>query len=208
MNRRLYGVATFLLLGVPTLAYAGTPAKTPEELIRNLITAAQQGNTDDFLAGLTMSSRKALEGAMARRAAVDAANQAFRQALDERFGKGAPVLSSPPEDLKSAISRLADAEVVEKKPAPAGGVHLRVKTSIKGAGGPAVTHEETLLARQEGGAWKLVVISPPEKQPGSRAILEDYTKKVKAGEFKDRMAAMIALDNALRGSTPKKEVAK
>jgi hypothetical protein len=204
----VWTVAILVLVWTTALAYSAPLAKTPDDLIRNLINAAQQGNTDDFLAGLTSSSRKAVADSFLRQRELDAAQQAFQQALDERFGKGAPTLPSSPEDLKSAIGRLAGAELVEKAPAPGGGMKLRVKTSVKGTGGVVATRDETLLARQEGGAWKLVLVSPPEKQPGSKSILEDFTKKLKAGEFKDRMAAMIALDNALRGATARKAVAK
>jgi len=201
---------TVLVLWVASaIAHATAPAKTPADLIRSLIAAAQQGDTDTFLSGLTASSRKAVTDSFARQASVQQAQQAFEQALDARFGKAAPILPLPTEDLKVTLSRLAGAEILQSKPGPAGSMLLRVKTSIKGPSGTITTREDSLIVRQEGGGWKLVLGSPAEKQPGAKSILETFTKKVQNGEFKDRVSAMVALDSALLGTVgKKKEVSK
>ncbi len=196
------------LLGA-TFVHAATPAKTPEDLIGSLIAAARQGATDDFLANLTARSRKAVSESFARQAAVEEAQEVFRQAMDERFGKGAKTLLSAPDDLKSAISRLAGAEILEKKPGPGGTMSVRVKSSLEDPAGKVWTREDTLhLQREDGGAWKLEVAFPQERKPGSKAVLEEFTRRVKDGEFKDRTAAMVALSNALVGPADGKGVAK
>jgi hypothetical protein len=132
------------------VAQASAPAKTPEELIRNLVAAAQQGNSDEVMASLTSSSRKALSDAFAHESAMRAAQQTFQQALDEKFGKGGKLLISPSDDLKTSLSRLAGAEVLETKPGPGGSAHLRVRTSLKVSDGKSATREETVLVRKEG----------------------------------------------------------
>lgn len=199
---RFTAATTILLWVASSLAHAIAPAKTPDELIRNLATAAQQGNSDDFLAGLTASSRKAVIDSFANQAVLRDAQQSFQQALDERFGKGGKVLDAAPDDLKSAVSRLAAAEVLEKKPGPGGAVQLRVRASFKRPDGKTGTREDTLIALPEGGGWKLVLSFAPgaKLQSDSKAALERVTKQVKDGQFKDRTSAMVALANDLPGT--------
>jgi hypothetical protein len=204
---KIISAATALWLAA-TFAQASAPAKTPEELMKNLISSAQQGNTETFLASLTTSSRKAVSDSFARQASVQTAQQAFQQALDEKFGKGGEVLSAPADDLKSAISRLTSAELLETKPGSGGTAHLRVKTTVKTANGKTLTKDETLLVKQEGGGWKLVLGFPQRQRPDSRSVLEKLTKEVKDGQLQDRTEAMIALSNALGSGSAKGGTAK
>jgi hypothetical protein len=199
---RFTAMTTLLLWVASSLAHAMVPAKTPDELIRNLVAAAQQGNSNDFLAGLTANSRKAVIDSIANQAVLREAQHSFQQALEERLGKGGEVLDAAPDDLKSAVSRLAAAEILEKKPGPGGTVQLRVRASFKQPNGKTVTREDTLIARAEGGDWKLVLSFAPgaKLQSDSKAALERITKQVEDGQFKDRTSAMVALANNLPGA--------
>jgi hypothetical protein len=204
MPRTLYRfTAVTAICLASALAQSSAPAKTPEDLIRNLAVAAQQGNSEAVMASLTASSRKALSDSFAQQAGLQAAQQAFQKALDEKFGKGGELLAPPADDIKTAMSRLAGAEVLETKPASAGSVHIRIKASVKGSDGKAATREETLLARKEGGEWKLVIAFPPARVD-SKAVFARLTKAVSDGQFKERNAAMIALANAASESSNQK----
>jgi len=199
---RYTAATTMLLWMASSLAHAIAPAKTPDELIQNLLTAAQEGNTEDYLAGLTANSRKAVIDSFASEAVLREAQQSFQQALDERFGKGSKILEADPDNIKSAISRLTAAEILEKKAGPGGTMQLRVRASFKQSDGKTVTREDTLIALPEGGGWKLVLSFVPgaKLQLASKAALERITKQVKDGQFKDRTSAMVALANNLPGT--------
>lgn len=196
---RLVAVTSILLAAA--MAQASAPAKTPEDLVRNLTAAAQQGNSDEVMSYLTASSRKALTDSFASQAAMRSAQQEFQQALDEKFGKGGELLASPVDDIKTAMGRLGGAEVLETKPSTGGSVHIRIKASIKVPDGKSITREETLLAHKEGGGWKLVIGFPPHKD--AKAAFARATKEVKEGKYKDRNEAMIALANVISESSEK-----
>ncbi|MGH9495036.1 MAG: hypothetical protein ACRD3B_08575, partial [Candidatus Sulfotelmatobacter sp.] len=153
---------------------------------------------DELLSYLTASSRKALADSFADEAAMRGAQQEFQGALDEKFGKGGEVLASPVDDLKTAMARLGGADVVETKPASGGSVQIRIKATIKVPDGKSPTREETLLARKEGGSWKLVIGFAPHSDP--KAAFARATKEVKEGKYKDRNEAMIALSDAISKS--------
>ncbi len=213
MNRFVSRLCLVLAMsfGVLTLSPAGATrgraaaasesaphAATPEQLVANLIAAAQKGDVDGYLANLTADSRKALSESSANRDALRAAEENFRNALDQRFGASAEVITSPPEDMKAALGALAGAEVLGKTPSPGGAVQIRVKTSLRTADGRMVTREDTLAARREGGAWRLVLGLAPDGQRAAAqlAAIKQVTEKVKSGEYKDRESAMIALSDA------------
>jgi len=198
------GIATasvaLLLMRIAPLsaASANAPAKTPEQLIGNLLAAAHSGDTDGFLSLLAANSRDALTQSIANQAPARHAYETFLQALDSRFGQGTTMLSEPPDDLKTALSRLVEAQVLSQKPGEHGEVELRVKTTIKTPSGKTAMREETLLALQEAGGWKLVVGFPNDGALAAAEIAaaERITQEVRDGKYPDRQAAMIALADA------------
>jgi hypothetical protein len=193
-------VAVFTLW-CSTSVEAAEPAGTPAGLVQAQLAAARRQDVDGFLAGLTSSSRQALTEAIARRAALDESQRHFREALDQKFGAGPVMLVEPPEDIRTALSRLAAAEVVGQTKNPDGTVGLRVRTSIKGTDGKIVVRDEVLVARQENGAWKLVLgFTDGKFATQAYAVTRRMTERVRDGEFKDRVTAMIALDNGLSGN--------
>lgn len=186
-----------LLLG-PVIVSAGAPAETPEQLIRHLAGAAQRGDVEDFLSGLTADSRKALKESLANQASLHQARDEFQKALDERFGRGAGTLEEPPEGLRAAIGPLAAAEFVGQKKRADGSVEVRVKTATPTGGGQATGREGTLVARQEGGAWVLELGFPADggKAAARKTAADQITRDVRAGKYHDRLSAMIALADA------------
>jgi hypothetical protein len=64
-----HGVAAFSVLCMAAPALAGAPARTPDELVQNLISAAREGNSEEFLSSLTDGARHVVEDA-AQRGAV------------------------------------------------------------------------------------------------------------------------------------------
>ncbi len=196
-SRRARWVLVMVLCVSAGLA-AGARAAAPEDLVKDLLAAAQSGDVDGFLSGLTTDSRQALIEAVAHQAALSRALEQFQQALDERFGAGAEMLASPPDDLQAALARFANAEVIGQREAPDGAVELHVKTSLKTGNGETITREEMLVARQEDGAWKLVLgFAANGKLAAERgAAAERIVQEVRDGKHKDRLSAMIALANA------------
>jgi hypothetical protein len=195
---RFIGMAALFLWAV-SFADARSAAKTPADLVSNLVTAAHQGDVEGFLSGLTASSRKAMTQSFSDRESLRGEQQKFLKALDERFGKGAMVISAPEGDIRTALMSIVSAEVLEEKPGPGGTVQLRVKASLKGPDEKTVSREDTLIAQREGGAWKLVLGFAPDDRStaDAKAAIERLTKGVVEGQFKDRMSAMISLSNAL-----------
>ena len=126
------------------------------------------------------------------------AYETFLQTLNSRFGTGTTILSDPPDDLKTAISRLIETQVLGQKPGEHGDVELHVKTIIKNPSGQTSVREETLLVRQEAGGWKLAGGFPNDGAlvAAQLAAAERITQEVRDGKYQDRQAAMIALSNA------------
>jgi hypothetical protein len=190
----------FFGLWCTTAVDAAEPAASPASLVQAQAAAAQKQDVDGFLAGLTSSSRQALNEAVARRAALAEAHRDLRAALDEKFGQGTPTLAAPPDDLRAALARLAAAEVVGQSKRPDGSVELRVRTSIKPPTGKVVVRDEVLVARQEKGAWKLVLgFTDGKLATQAIAAIRRVTERVRKGDFKDRVAAMVAADDASSG---------
>jgi hypothetical protein len=191
------GTMTVILCVSPSV-FAGEPARTPDQLIKNLVEAARKGDVEGFLSGLTEGSRKALTESVANRSALRQALDDFEKALDERFGGGAEVLATPQDDLKTAIGRLAGAEVISQAERPDGSVELRVKTAIKVDGERTVNREDTLVARREGGDWKLALgfAADGGMTAERKAVAGRIAREVRDGKYKDRLAAMSALADA------------
>ena len=197
---RAAGILAALALWCWAPADAAEPAGTPASLVQAQLESAHKQDVDGYLAGLTTASRRALNEAVARQATLRAAEREFRAALDQKFGAAPAMLEDPPEDLPAALSRLVAAEVVGTTRKPDGSAEVRVRTSIKGKDGKVIVREEVLVARQENGAWKLVLgFTDGAAATQANAALRRVTEQVRKGELKDRHAAMIALDNGLSG---------
>jgi hypothetical protein len=192
------GTMAVILLCVSFSGFAGAPAQTPDQLIKNLVEAARKGDVEGFLSGLTEGSRKAVTESVANRSALRQALEDFEKALDERFGRGAEVLATPQDDLKTAIGRLAGAEVISQAERPDGSVELRVKTAIKVEDEHTVNREDTLVARREGGDWKLALGFAADRGMTAerKAAAGRIAREVRDGKYKDRLAAMLALADA------------
>lgn len=188
----------FAFFCIVTFVCAAGPAKEPDQLIQDLLKAAQKGDVDSFLSGLTEESRRAVQESYANQNSFLQALQEFEKALNEKFGEGEELLMDPPNDLKAAIARLASAEVMTQKTRPDGSIELRVKTSIKMEDGSTISREDPLIARQEGGGWKLWLGFAPDGKIAGEKIeaAQQLTQEVRAGKYKDRVSAMIALANA------------
>ncbi len=193
-------VAAAFTLWCSTSVEATEGAGTPAGLVEAQLAAARRQDVDRFLAGLTSSSRQALTEAVARRAALVESQRYFRAALDQKFGEGPVMLVELPEEIRTALSRLAAAEVLGQTKNADGTMGLRVRTSIKGTDGKIVVRDEVLVTRQENGAWKLVLgFADGRVATQANAVTRRMAERVRNGEFTDRVAAMIALDNGLSG---------
>jgi hypothetical protein len=180
--------------------------KTPDLLITNLAAAATRGDTQAFLAGMTDSSRKALEEAFSNRASLQQAQEHFQQALTERYGGGGPTLIARPMALSDVLRQLKGMEIIGRKPGNDGTTELQVKSKVETPSGMIVFQEDTLVAREEHGAWKIVGFgfSPAgmsqesiDRIKNRTKALEDVTKRVRDGSLKDRQSAMLALAQAV-----------
>jgi hypothetical protein len=191
-------VLTLVSIAPLSAAAATTEAKTPDQLVANLIAAAHSGDVDGYLSLLTAGAREAMTQSVANQASLERAHQAFMEALNSRFGEGATVLSDPPDDLKTALGRLLEAQVLSQKATEKGAIELRVKTTLKTPSGKTSEREQTLLARKEGATWKLALGFPPDAASANQEIAaaERITQEVRDGKYPDRQAAMIALANS------------
>jgi hypothetical protein len=193
-------MAAVLLTWTPALLYANPQAQAadPAQVVQRMIEAARRGDVEEFLSGLTAESRKTVEESYAGSAALREARTAFDRALDERFGAGGKMLEEPPPDLKAAIGRLKGAEVLEAKPGPAGTTLLRVRTTLQ-VDESTVSREDNLVLQKEKGAWRLALGFVPDggRLQEQKAAIERITAEVRGGAHKDRVAAMVALANAL-----------
>lgn len=186
-----------LLLVLASPAHASGPAGTPEQLVQQMNAAAKAGDANGFLSYLTTDARKAVQDSVASQASLRVAQESFQKALDDRFGKGAPILTAPPMDLKTAISGISSFELLDKKPGPAGTVDLRVRTYLKTPQGKTVVREDTFAAGLENGSWKLDL--NPGQSLDAKAELAAVNRTAAAlgnGEFRDRNSALSGLSQA------------
>lgn len=186
------------IFSISSFASAVEQAATPDQLLVHLMQSARAGDVQAFLAGMTDKSRQAIAETIAQRAAMEQAQHRFQQALDQQFGKGAPMLTMPPLDLKSEIARLAAVEVIDRKRRPDGAVELRVKTAVQTDTSALRQVQQTLVAVQEKGSWKLSLAYPTDAQmPAEREkAAERLIQEVRNGQYPDRFSAMLALTNA------------
>jgi hypothetical protein len=146
-----------------SFALAGTPARTPDELIQRLVSAANQGDADTFLNHLTESSRTAVKQAFGQPSAVLTTPMNTPERTSNR---------TTADNLKSTLSQLKKVEILNMAERPDGTAELRVRSSIQSGDGKILSQEDTLLAHQEDGAWKLAGWRPtvrvyPLSQPGT-----------------------------------------
>jgi hypothetical protein len=200
-----YRSLVITLLSVWLLATAIVNGQTADQVVKNLLTAAQNGDADRFLSGLTAESRRAVTESLAGEAELRTVGEDFRKALDETFGAGTGALAVPPDDLRAALGRLAGAEILRQERRPDGSLEVRVKTALKTEDGRTISQEETLVFRQERGGWRLALglASDGRIVTERKAAAEQIIKEVHEGRYKDRLSAMLALANAWRtvGST-------
>lgn len=198
-SRFCSAVISAAVLSAVASASMAQRARSPEQLMSNLIDAARAGNVPAFLSGVDPQSRRALAASKKGQTALDNASSAFQRALDERFGPSGVVLVAPRESLETAIGRLGSAQVLDSRITPRG-AEIRVRTPVGGpAGQPSATRDETLFARREDGSWKLVLGFPRDIAGKQTAIIDRITQNVRTGEYRSRLDAMIALSSALYG---------
>jgi hypothetical protein len=147
---------------ITSYALAGAPANSPEELIQDLVSAANKDDVEGFLGNLTDDSRKAVEALNTRRALLTGSTDHLSRI----------VTNKPANDLKSTLRLLNALEILSKVEHPDGSVELRLRSSIQVADGKTVSQEDTLFARKEGGSWRLIGWTPavkvrPMSQPGT-----------------------------------------
>jgi hypothetical protein len=119
---------------------------------------------------LTADSQKAVTESIREQATLLKAEESFRAALDARFGTSAEMLADPPDDLTTAVGRLAGGSIQDEK----------------------------VRAVREQGSWKLSLGFAPDGKRTAQlaAAAEQIALRVQAGEFKDRLSAMVVLDHA------------
>jgi hypothetical protein len=201
----LLGVATLFVVVTASYIFATIQSDSPEQLVVGLQKAASSGEVEGFLSGLTRESRDIVEKSYADRVLLRQAQTEFQKALDEKFGNGTEFLPAAEDDLRSAISRIAATEVVSKKEAADGSVELKLRTTVKTDSDKTANIENTVAARKENGEWKLSLGFPEKRLNVARikADIERITAEVRSGRYEDRVAAMIALDNAVRAKEVK-----
>lgn len=200
------GAFSLLLLCATPYVRAGAPTD-PVQAVNAMLEAARKNDVEAFLSGLTADSRKALVASYAQQDATRQMERDFRDALDKRFGSGAPILETPPDTLGTAMARLTTATVVDQKPRSDGSAEVRVDTPVVAEGGERSMRTDTLVVRNEGGSWKLFLGFNTDEADasGRKAAAERVIKDVREGKYQDRFSAMLALANALaskEGSQP------
>ena len=151
---------------------------------------------------MTSESRKIVESSDADRVSLSAAQVEFQKALDEKFGTGTAWVPDTTDrgDLRGAISEIVATEVVSKMEGEDGSVELKIRTTVKTGDDATATVENTVAARNEGDGWKMSLGFAEERLDTERIRSEiaRMAGEVRAGKYKDRIAAMIALDNSIR----------
>lgn len=185
-SRSLLTVFTILLLGgtVPggEKVKALPPAKTPEEAVKNALTAMQAGDLDLLAAQLAQPTRGLLEFV----AKASRAETRWRKLLDEKFGKDPKGDAS---DLAAELKQIKDLCVVEKQELSKDKFRLKVWNDF--AGPIRLTREETLFAVREGDAWKLLPLIPANGRtvgavrtgPGGKQIMVQVAQFDEAQEL-------------------------
>lgn len=202
MGYKVLTIFAVLFVAVSASYMAAVKVDGPEALVAELQRAANDRDVESFLSYLTAESRRAVEASYAESVSVRNAQAEFEKVLDEKFGKGTEWIADaePADDLNTTITRISRVELLSKTETADGSVTLKVRTTIKTDGDRTTSFEETVGARQENGEWKLS-LGFPETSFDSERIKKDIERiigEVRTGKYDDRVAAMIAVDNAMR----------
>ncbi len=173
------------------------PAQTPEQLIERLNAAARQGDVGAYAAQLDARSRQAIAEDEKARANLLTAYDSYRKALDEKFGEGAPMLSGIAQlEPGTAPMPLVNTTITDKKIVK-GRAELQLRSTYRGDGNPTISREYKAAAQREHDGWKLALSDAPFRAVAERsAAIDRVTRGIRAGEYPDRQAAMVALSNA------------
>jgi hypothetical protein len=190
------GTALAALLLSCVAAHAAPP-RTPQQLVAEMVAAARQGDVAGYLALLDARSRKEVTEAEQNQTLLRRDGDEYRRALDERFGKGGAVIGElAPDDLKTALGRLIDAEVI-KSSRLGNSVTIDVRGTFRSPDGRSFTREDRLVAHREAGGLKLALGLPPGNVAAAlHDAITRVTSDIRAGKYPDRQTAMAALSKA------------
>jgi hypothetical protein len=212
------GPVVAILIALAVSANAAEPA----QLVAALAQAVHNRDVAGFIAHTSVASRRPLAEAQVTQARLRRAQLRYQAALDQRFGKGHAFPPPAPPDRAAILSRvvnLAFVSVQLRTPTLAL-LHLRTSARVppgsappgsaprgSAPGAPTVEEDDTLPEVREGGQgrrqWKLdltgLARSATLSAASEASAYERITREIRAGMFKDRVAALIALLQAERG---------
>jgi hypothetical protein len=212
------GPVVAILIALAVSANAAEPA----QLVAALAQAVHNRDVAGFIAHTSVASRRPLAEAQVTQARLRRAQLGYQAALDQRFGKGHAFPPPAPPDRAAILSRvvnLAFVSVQLRTPTLAL-LHLRTSARVppgsappgsaprgSAPGAPTVEEDDTLPEVREGGQgrrqWKLdltgLARSATLSAASEASAYERITREIRAGMFKDRVAALIALLQAERG---------
>ena len=194
-------VAAAGIAGALAVAGAGGAGAT---VVACLERVRAQGKVDELGSCLTKGSRGDLERTLASRAALAKGQAEFQRALDERFGKGEPMLQAPEPDEESLLRDLGKIELTAERPLAGGRLELQTRRTFTGRDGKPTTADEKLVAVKEGGAFRLALgFVPASRHEATQNAQRRVVEEVVAGKYPDRFAAMLALSDALHAAERK-----
>jgi hypothetical protein len=212
------GPVVAILIALAVSANAAEPA----QLVAALAQAVHNRDVAGFIAHTSVASRRPLAEAQVTQARLRRAQLRYQAALDQRFGKGHAFPPPAPPDRAAILSRvvnLAFVSVQLRTPTLAL-LHLRTSARVppgsappgsaprgSAPGAPTVEEDDTLPEVREGGQgrrqWKPdltgLARSATLSAASEASAYERITREIRAGMFKDRVAALIALLQAERG---------
>jgi hypothetical protein len=193
-----------ILAIVVMLASPMAVANTPRELVQGLTRAAHGGDFNAFLAEMSANTRRAMTDADVARSKLIKAQKGYAAALDERFGAGrlGGATRFGIADRKTILSQFVDIDLIAVEQNMPNKTLLRLKTIAKGSNGRITTEENTFPAIQENGKWKLdltdLILVLIQTAAYRASAYEHVAQDIRAGIFKDRISAQIALVKARR----------
>jgi len=198
-----------MAIGVSAAASSGAndgrvPAPTTPDALVKALMAAKDNSNDGVVGLLTDESRSALM-AQPRPNALHDAEAAYEEALNQRFGAGAPMnpaiemWPSRPQDVRAALKAIQSLKIVGISRNKDGSAALRVKATTQSANGQTVEAEGSLAVQRQRGAWRIVLPDASDRQSveARTGAMQQIVEKIRAGEYPSRQAAMIAMSNAL-----------
>src|SRR6516225_9536685 len=185
--RALYTCIWMLLILLSSrFVQAAEPGNTPEQLIRELSAAASRGDTNAFLAGLTGESRRSIDDWIRANQALKTDRDALREAMDQRFGPGRPIPTSPAPDFATALKKIHSLELIHASPQNPNTIMLSVKTTLDVTGAEITASETTFVAKQENGVWLLELTpGPPINVDAEHRAIVSVLEGVRRGDFHD-----------------------